>query len=84
MAGYGEPDWVSKSQDNSAPVVADANLGPNVTAGSITGGYVTLQCVTLQYVKLWNTIILQRAAIPSVVLNDTIIIWMGWDGICKR
>lgn len=38
MAGYGEPDWVSKSQDNSAPVVADANLGPNVTAGSITGG----------------------------------------------
>ena len=39
MAGYGEPDWVSNPQNNSAPVVADANIGSNVAAAtSMTGG----------------------------------------------
>ena len=43
MAGYGEPDWVTSDtqQNNSATVIADANLDDNVAAApSATGGCV--------------------------------------------
>ena len=62
MAGYGEPDWVTSDtqQNNSATVIADANVGENVAAPSGTGGYVLSKTSRNYCFTLFNSLVISQ------------------------